>query len=62
LVKILDAEGFPAMCDAAHNCPACILAVLRVRREASDDGRNVWNYDKAKREWWDKMYYEDPSY
>jgi len=62
LVKVLDLEGFKAMCDAANQCPACILATLRRRHvqgeygqtlvSGPDDGRNEWSYSRAKTEWW----------
>jgi len=63
LVRILDTEGFPAMRTAAENCPACILAALRVRNLPADadgpgrvagpeDGRNEWSYTQAKQAWW----------
>jgi len=31
LVRIMDADGFAAMCKAAEDCPACILAALRTK-------------------------------
>ena len=63
LVKIMDAQGFTAMCEAANKCPACILAALRVRNMPADaegpgrvagpeDGRNEWSYAQAKTQWW----------
>ena len=69
LLKILDAQGFIAMCEAAHDCPACILSGLRARNvfepgegfvvSGPDDGRNDWNYTEAKRDWW-SGYMRDP--
>ena len=63
LLRVLDADGFKAMTDAAHDCPACILAALRARNVADDmggyrvpgpdDGRNEWSYKQAKSDWWD---------
>jgi len=63
LVGILDSEGFKAMCDAANDCPACILSVLRTKNYFDDergpmvagpeDGRQSWSYAIAKKEWWD---------
>lgn len=62
LLTILDAQGFKAMCDAANDCPACILAALRSRNvqgefggftvAGPDDGRNAWSYTQAKQSWW----------
>ena len=62
LRKVLDAEGFAAMCKAANDCPACILAVLRPLNYCDDetgpgvagpqDGRESWSYSKAKSDWW----------
>jgi hypothetical protein len=62
LRKVLDAEGFAAMCKAANDCPACILAVLRPLNYCDDetgpgvagpqDGRESWQYTKAKADWW----------
>lgn len=62
LRKIIDASGFKAMCEAAHDCPACILAVLRTLNRMDelagpyvagpDDGRSQWSYKQAKTEWW----------
>ncbi len=64
LLRILDANGFKVMCEAAHDCPACILAALRTKNRPADedgpwsvsgpqDGRESWSYAAAKREWWD---------
>ncbi len=65
LVKLLDLEGFKAMCGAANQCPACILATLRRRFvqgefgeplvSGPDDGRNEWSYAQAKTLWWDSF-------
>ncbi len=63
LVRILDRDGFKTMCEAASNCPACILSALRVRNMPADadapfrvagpeDGRNEWSYAQAKQAWW----------
>lgn len=62
LVRILDADGFKAMCAAANDCPACILSALRTKNvfddelgpmvSGPDDGRNGWNYKQAKEQWW----------
>ena len=62
LVRLLDAEGFKAMCAAANDCPACILAALRTKNRMDDetgpyvsgpaDGRSEWSYTKAKAEYW----------
>lgn len=63
LVAVLDAEGFRAMCEAANECPACILSVLRPLNFAGDeespggvrgpeDGREAWSYRQAKDQWW----------
>ena len=63
LVTVLDTLGFKAMCVAAHNCPACILAALRTKNFKGDaetppgvlgpkDGRESWSYTQAKQEWW----------
>lgn len=63
LVRIMDTQGFAAMCKAANNCPACILAALRTKNgkgefgqpivEGPEDGREVWSYAAAKKEFWD---------
>lgn len=63
LVRILDAEGFAAMCKAANDCPACILAALRTKNAVDpetgpyvagpQDGREAWQYQAAKKAWWD---------
>jgi hypothetical protein len=63
LVRIMDTEGFSAMCAAAEQCPACILAALRTKNFKGDaetppgvlgpeDGRESWSYKQAKQEWW----------
>lgn len=63
LVRIMDAEGFKAMCEAANQCPACILAALRTKNFKGDaesppgvlgpaDGRESWSYKEAKVAWW----------
>ena len=63
LVKVMDAQGFTAMCEAANKCPACILAALRTKNTKGDaetppgvlgpeDGRESWSYGKAKDAWW----------
>lgn len=64
LLMIMDADGFPAMAEAAHHCPACILSALRTRNmpwgedngpchvAGPEDGRNEWSYAKAKEAWW----------
>lgn len=63
LLRLLDADGFKAMCEAANDCPACILTALRARNVQSEfgpytvagpeDGRNEWNFATAKKEWWE---------
>ena len=76
LRKVIDAEGFVAMCEAANQCPACILAVLRTLNAMDPetgpyvigptDGREVWSYKQAKAEWWkdynDAMYERERQY
>jgi hypothetical protein len=63
LVKIMDADGFKAMCAAANDCPACILSALRTKNFKGDaetppgvlgpeDGRETWSYKAAKESWW----------
>jgi hypothetical protein len=63
LVQVMDAQGFKAMCEAANNCPACILAAVRTKNFAGDaetppgvlgpeDGRESWSYKQAKADWW----------
>lgn len=63
LVRILDAQGFKAMCEAANDCPACILSALRTKNFKGDaesppgvlgpeDGRQEWSYTQAKQAWW----------
>lgn len=65
LVLIMDADGFKAMCDAANDCPACILAALRTKNFKGDwetppgvlgpeDGRESWSYTQAKQAWWNE--------
>lgn len=62
LLRTLDEKGFPAMCEAANECPACILSVVRERSTydpetgpsvaGPEDGRQVWQYATAKLAWW----------
>jgi hypothetical protein len=62
LRKLLDTQGFKAMCEAANDCPACILSVLRqitsfgeegpLTVTGPQDGRESWSYTKAKTDWW----------
>ena len=62
LVRIMDAQGFTAMCEAANKCPACILSALRTKNGMDEetgpyvagpkDGRESWSYATAKNEWW----------
>ena len=62
LVRVMDAEGFAAMCKAANDCPACILAALRTKNsfdpetgphiDGPEDGRDSWSYRTAKDAWW----------
>lgn len=62
LVRVMDAEGFAAMCKAANDCPACILSALRTKNCFDDetgpyvagpeDGREAWDYRRAKDAWW----------
>lgn len=62
LLRLLDAEGFEAMREAANRCPACILTALRSRNAKSEfgsftvagpeDGRNEWSYATEKVEYW----------
>lgn len=65
LVRIMDAQGFTAMCEAANKCPACILAALRTKNTKGDsetppgvlgpeDGRESWSYTQAKQAWWNE--------
>jgi hypothetical protein len=65
LVTIMDAQGFKAMCEAANDCPACILAALRTKNFSGDaesppgvlgpaDGRESWSYTQAKQAWWNE--------
>ena len=65
LLQVMDRDGFKAMCEAADNCPACILSALRVRNMPHDDdgpgrvagpedGRNEWSYAQAKQAWWNE--------
>lgn len=63
LVRILDCGGFEEMCRAANHCPACILSALRTKNVIDeergpivigpDDGRREWDYQVAKKKWWD---------
>lgn len=62
LVRVMDAEGFTAMCKAANDCPACILSALRTKNgldpetgpyvAGPQDGRESWSYKAAKDKWW----------
>lgn len=63
LVRIMDAEGFTTMREAAMDCPACILAALRTKNSTDEetgapivlgpeDGRESWAYKPAKDQWW----------
>ncbi len=63
LVRVMDEQGFKAMCEAANHCPACILSALRTKNFNGDsetppgvlgpeDGRESWNYKQAKERWW----------
>ena len=63
LVKVMDTQGFKAMCEAANDCPACILSALRTKNFKGDaesppgvmgpeDGRESWSYTQAKQVWW----------
>lgn len=68
LIGVMDTEGFKAMCEAANNCPACILSALRTYNFEGDaetpggvrgpeDGRERWSYKAAKEVWW--SHYND---
>ena len=72
LVRVLDEQGFKAMCTAAHDCPACILAALRTKNFKGDaytppgvlgpeDGRESWSYKAAKQAWWDEWNSNAPD-
>ena len=63
LVRIMDEQGFKAMCAAAEHCPACILTAVRTKNFKGDsetppgvlgpkDGRESWSYREAKQVWW----------
>lgn len=62
LVRIMDTQGFKAMCEAANDCPACILSALRTKNGCDpetgpyvagpEDGRESWSYTQAKAQWW----------
>jgi hypothetical protein len=62
LRRVLDSQGFKAMCEAANNCPACILSVIRTLNFMDDeqgpmvggpaDGRETWSFRTAKELWW----------
>lgn len=63
LARILDAQGFKALREAANDCPACILSVIRLYNFEGDaetpggvrgpeDGRESWSYTEAKKAWW----------
>lgn len=62
LVRIMDAQGFKAMCEASNDCPACILSALRTKNgldpetgpyvAGPEDGRESWSYTQAKTAWW----------
>jgi hypothetical protein len=58
LLRLLDGEGFKAMCAAANDCPACILSACvrgtckassAASRAGPEDGRNEWSYTKEGR-------------
>ena len=65
LTEIMNAEGFPAMCKAADECPACILSVVRQLNSFGElgesivigpqDGRQEWSYAEAKKKWWEAV-------
>jgi hypothetical protein len=65
LVRVMDEQGFKAMCEAANNCPACILAALRTKNikdpgegpcvAGPEDGRESWSYTQAKAAWWESF-------
>lgn len=63
LIRLMDTQGFKAMCEAANDCPACILAALRTKNFKGDaesppgvsgpeDGRETWSFKAAKEAWW----------
>ncbi len=62
LVRVMDTQGFAAMCKAAEYCPACILTALRTKNAfdpetgprvlGPQDGRESWDYKAAKEQWW----------
>ncbi len=63
LVRVMDEQGFKAMCEAANHCPACILSALRTKNFKGaaetppgvlgpEDGRESWSYKQAKDSWW----------
>ena len=65
LLAILNADGFPALCEEVGDCPACILAALRPLNHMDpelgptvlgpNDGRQEWSYKAAKQRWWDDI-------
>lgn len=65
LLAILNADGFDALRKAVGDCPACILAALRPLNIIDDelgptvsgpnDGRQEWDFKKAKQQWWDEV-------
>lgn len=73
LVRVMDEQGFKAMCEAANNCPACILSALRTKNFKGDaetpggvlgpeDGRESWSYTQAKQAWWDSWNSKQRDY
>lgn len=72
LIAILDREGFEALSIAANDCPACILSVIRTKNRFDDnegcyidgpkDGRELWNFNEAKKEFWDALNEESSLY
>lgn len=62
LLRILNDNNFAAMREAANDCPACILSVLRTLWTTAEngesvligsgDGRETWEFRPAKEAWW----------
>jgi len=62
LIRVMDANGFAAMCEVANHCPACILSALRTKNGLDPetgpyvagpaDGREAWDYKQSKEVWW----------
>lgn len=63
LQRVLNTEGWQALCDKVENCPACILATQRQADTSGVpslpyddprlDGLQRWSFKDALKSWWD---------